>query len=145
MLPGDEPLPEPPLIMDPELANIVLVKRDDMESWLVRQLKLQADLEATKIKVDAKLQDCKRRYKLQLDEISRQKELDIEDLRKRYMDLQWQKDLQERQNKDAMNKQEKYHFEEVKEVEDLFSKKLRQEGEAYLKMEQEGLELRQAF
>jgi actin-related protein len=57
---------------------------------------LQADLDATKIKVEAKLQDCKRRYKLQLAEISKQKELDIEDLRKRYSDLQWQKDLQER-------------------------------------------------
>jgi len=40
ILPGDEPLPEPPLQMDPELCNIVLVKRDDMESWLVRQHKL---------------------------------------------------------------------------------------------------------
>lgn len=82
---------------------------------------------------------------MQLAEISKQKELDIEDLRKRYSDLQWQKDLQERQNKDAMNKLEKYHYEEVKEVEDLFSKKLKQEGDAYLKMEQEGLELRQAY
>ena len=44
-----------------------------------------------------------------------------------------------------MSKLEKYHYEEVKEVEDLFSKKLKQEGDAYLKMEQEGLELRQAF
>jgi hypothetical protein len=44
-----------------------------------------------------------------------------------------------------MSKLEKYHYEEVKEVEDLFSKKLKQEGDAYLRMEQEGLELRQAF
>jgi hypothetical protein len=34
-----------------------------------------------------------------------------------------------------MSKLEKYHYEEVKEVEDLFSKKLKQEGDAYLKME----------
>jgi len=39
--------------------------------------------------------------------------------------LQRQKDLQEQQNKDAMMKLEKYHYEEVKEVEDLFSKKLK--------------------
>lgn len=44
-----------------------------------------------------------------------------------------------------MMKLERYHYEEVKEVEDLFSKKLKSEGDAYLEMEQEGLELRQAY
>lgn len=34
-----------------------------------------------------------------------------------------------------MNKLERYHFEEVKEIEDLFSGKLRAEGDAYLRME----------
>ena len=57
----------------------------------------------------------------------------------------WQKELQERQNNDAMNKLEKYHYEEVKELEDLFTKKLKQEGDAYLKMEQEGLELKKSY
>lgn len=29
-------MPDPPNQMDPELCQIVLVKRDDMEGWLVR-------------------------------------------------------------------------------------------------------------
>ena len=40
LAPGDEPLPDPPIQMDPELCQIVLVKRDDMEGWLKRQQKL---------------------------------------------------------------------------------------------------------
>ena len=40
---------------------------------------------------------------------------------------------------------EHYHYDEVKELEDLYSKKLAQEGNAYLKLEQQGLELKQAY
>ena len=40
---------------------------------------------------------------------------------------------------------EHYHYDEVKELEDLYSKKLAQEGDAYLKLEQQGLELKQAY
>lgn len=42
-------------------------------------------------------------------------------------------------------KLEHYHYDEVKELEDLYSKKLAQEGDAYLKLEQQGLELKQAY
>lgn len=44
-----------------------------------------------------------------------------------------------------MIKLEHYHYEEVKELEDLYSKKLALEGDAYLRLEQEGLELKQAY
>lgn len=40
---------------------------------------------------------------------------------------------------------EHYHYEEVKELEELYSKKLALEGDAYLKLEQKGLELKQAY
>ena len=36
------------------------------------------------------------------------------------------------QNEEAMNKIEKYHYEEVKEIERLFEKKLKQGGDNYL-------------
>ena len=44
-----------------------------------------------------------------------------------------------------MRKIEKYHYEEVKEIERLFEKKLKQEGDGYLQLEQEGLEMRQRY
>ena len=44
-----------------------------------------------------------------------------------------------------MRKIEKYHYEEVKEIEQLFEKKLRQEGDGYLQLEQEGLEMKQRY
>lgn len=53
--------------------------------------------------------------------------MDINDLRQRFEDLTSQKRIQDRQNEEAMKKIEKYHFEEVKEIEKLFEKKLRHE------------------
>jgi hypothetical protein len=44
-----------------------------------------------------------------------------------------------------MRKIEKYHYEEVKEIEGLFEKKLEQEGDGYLQLEQEGLEMKQRY
>jgi hypothetical protein len=41
--------------MDKELANIVLVKKHEMEKWVQRQEKLQYDLDTTKRKVESKL------------------------------------------------------------------------------------------
>jgi len=35
----------------------------------------------------------------------------------------------------ATQKLERYYYEEVKEVEELFTKKLKQEGDAYLRIE----------
>ena len=122
-------------IMDPELANIVLVKQDEMEEWLVKQALLKSELESTKRKVDAKLAEYKQGYQMQFEEIQQQKEMDIQDLKQRYDDLSWQKALQEKQNREAMRKIEKYHYEEVKEIEQLFEKKLRQEGDGYLQLE----------
>ena len=44
-----------------------------------------------------------------------------------------------------MAKIEKYHYAEVKEIQDLFETRLKKEGDGYLKLEQEGLEMRQRF
>lgn len=52
-------------VMDRELANIVLVKKHEMEKWLQRQDKLQYDLGSTKRKVDSKLAECRKRYDMQ--------------------------------------------------------------------------------
>ena len=119
-------------IMDPEMANIVLVKQSEMEDWLEKQKKLKAELDATKRKVQSKLAEYKRGYAEQEEASRRQKDDDIRDLEKRYDDLKEQKSLQQRQNEEAMRKIEKYHYEEVKEIERLFEKKLKQEGDGYL-------------
>ena len=83
---------DPPKLMDPELCDIVLVKRDDMESWLSRQAKLKQDLDQTQQKVVVKLEECKTRYRLQLADIAAQKEVDIKDLQKRFDALDYQKE-----------------------------------------------------
>lgn len=77
-----------------------------------------------------------------METIKQQKEEDIKDLKKRHEALEYQKDKQARQNKNATKKLERYHYEEVQELEDLYKKKLALEGDAYLKLEQQGLENR---
>ena len=49
-----------------------------------------------------KLEECEKRFDRQYKEIEKQKNLDIDDLEKRKLDLEQQKDLQEKQNFDAM-------------------------------------------
>ena len=51
--------------MDHELANIVLVKKCEMEEWQEKQKKLKSELDATKRKVQAKLAEYKKGYKEQ--------------------------------------------------------------------------------
>ena len=80
-------------IMDPELANIVLVKKDEMHEWQEKQSKLKAELDATRRKVQAKLAEYKGGYAEQFEKSERQKDDDIRDLQQRYIDLQEQKDL----------------------------------------------------
>jgi len=45
-------------IVDPELADIVLVKRNEMVEWQQRQKQLKYDLALTKKKVEMKLKEC---------------------------------------------------------------------------------------
>lgn len=40
---------------------------------------------------------------------------------------------------------ESKHFEEVREIEELFERKLRHEANGYLQLEQEGLEMKKAY
>ena len=95
--------------------------------------------------MQAKLNRYKLKYAEQESQNRAQKDEDIRDLKKRYADLLAQKDIQERQNAEAKKKIERYHFEEVREIETLFEKKLRQEGDGYLQLEQEGLEMKQRY
>ena len=75
-----------------------------------KQEGLKTELEGTKRKVDAKLAEYKQGYQMQFEEIQQQKEMDIQDLKQRFEDLSYQKTQQERQNRQAMRKIEKYHF-----------------------------------
>lgn len=80
--------PELKNIMSPELANIVLVKKAEMEEWLEKQKKLKAELDACKRRVQAKLHEYKEGYRAQEDTQKRQKDEDIRDLEQRYFDLE---------------------------------------------------------
>jgi hypothetical protein len=67
-------------IMQPELANIVLVKQEEMEKWFSKQNQLKSELDGTKRKVDAKLDEYREGYNEQYNQIADQKDRDIKDL-----------------------------------------------------------------
>lgn len=89
-------------ILDPELADIVFVKKDQMEEWKHSQQLLKYQLALTKKRIEIKLKDQKKKFKRQFNEIEKQKNLDIKDLQKRFDDLNKQKSLQDKQNFQAM-------------------------------------------
>ena len=66
------------------MANIVLVKRNEVEEWQERYKRLKYDLALKRKKVTLKLDNCKKRFQRQYEEIERQRENDITDLKERY-------------------------------------------------------------
>lgn len=128
-------------IVDEALADIVLVKKHEMEEWQQKQEQLKHDLNVNKKKVEQKLLESKQKYERQYVEIERQKDLDIKDLDKRYEDLKRQKDMQDRQNFEAMKKMELNHLNAVEDLQQVYEKKLYIENSNYLKLEQERLEM----
>jgi hypothetical protein len=74
-------------IMDPDLADIVFVKVNQMEEWRSSQEQLRYQLALTRKKIEIKLMDQKKKFDRQFNEIEKQKQLDIMDLQKRLEDL----------------------------------------------------------
>ena len=75
------------LIVDEELASIVLVKKDEMDEWRKKQEQLKVEMEETNNKVEYKIQDLKFNYQKQMEELEMQKAKEIKNLEKRYEDL----------------------------------------------------------
>ena len=57
--------------MDSELADIVLVKRDEVLDWQQRYKQLKYDLALTRKKVAMKLEECNKRFERQYREIEK--------------------------------------------------------------------------
>lgn len=49
-------------IVDESLADIVLVRKQEMEEWRKKQEKLQTELNINKRKVEMKLRETKQKY-----------------------------------------------------------------------------------
>jgi hypothetical protein len=134
-----------PHVVDEALADIVLVRKQDMEEWRRKQEQLKHELAVNKRKVELKLKETKQKYERQYQEIERQKDLDIRDLEKRYEDLRRQKELQDRQNLEAMKKMEANHLAAVEDLEAVYERKLYVECGSFLKLEQEKLERKKHY
>jgi cilia- and flagella-associated protein 57 len=121
--------------VDESLADIVLVRKQEMEEWRRKQEQLHYELNVNKRKVELKLRETKQKYERQYHEIEKQKDLDIKDLEKRYEDLRRQKELQDHQNQQAMHKMEENHIAAVEDLEAVYERKLNIECGNYLKLE----------
>ena len=132
-------------VVDEALADIVLVKKGEMEEWQRKQEALRQELAMNKRKVEANLAEAKAKYERQYNEIERQKDLDIRDLEKRYEDLKRQKEQQDRQNMEAMRRMEQNHLGAVEELQEVYERKLYVENSNFLKLEQEKLEMKNFY
>ena len=62
LLPVKEDTSKKKAIVDPALANIVLVKRNEVEEWQERYKRLKYDLALKRKKVTLKLDNCRKRF-----------------------------------------------------------------------------------
>ncbi len=133
------------LIVEEALADIVLVKKNEMLEWQRQQEQLQYELKVTQKKVKAKMAETKSKYDRELKNEEQSKDLEIRDLEQRYDDRKTQKVIADKQNYEAMQKMESNHLHEVEDIQGSYEKKLYIESSNYLKLEQEKLEMKNYY
>lgn len=123
------------MVIDDALADVVLVKRDEIESYIVEQKKLQNDLQDLDYKTDFKVQDERRRMEKEKKEMEQRMNQEIGAWARRYEELKIQKSTVEKESTNLFKNVENNHLKAVEELENLYERKLAFENEKYLQLE----------
>mmetsp|Transcript_47631 Transcript_47631/g.34897 ORF Transcript_47631/g.34897 Transcript_47631/m.34897 type:complete len:84 (-) Transcript_47631:533-784(-) len=78
------------LVIDREMASIVLVKKAVMDAWRKRQETLRAEMEEENSKVESNLQKEKQLYQNKIKDMEKKQTEKLNDLNKKYEDLKAQ-------------------------------------------------------
>ncbi|KRW99737.1 WD40-repeat-containing domain [Pseudocohnilembus persalinus] len=132
-------------VVDPGLADVVLVSKDEIEKYLAEQKKLQNDLEDLGNKMEYQTQEEKKEMESRIAEVKEKCQLEIRQAHERYEELKRQKTIIEKESANLRKGMENNHLKGVEELENLYEKKLAYENDKYLKLEQELLEERMKF
>jgi hypothetical protein len=132
-------------VVDKDLAEVVLVKRNEIDLYLNEQKKLKNDYEDLENKMEYQSQEEKKRMEKQVDEMKEKMNLEIQMWSRRYEELKAQKTQIEKESANLLKNMENNHLKAVEELENLYEKKLAFENEKFLQQEQELLEERMKF
>lgn len=120
-----------------QLAEIVLVKKSLMESWRKSQDNLKVKMEEENNKVESSLRNEKYTYEGKIAAMEKAKTDLLNDLNRRYEELQAQEAEQKDENTQTMKKMELNHLQCMEELQSLYEKKLQYENMAYRRLEKE--------
>lgn len=133
------------MIVDKALADIVLVKKADMEEWRKKQEQLRQEMEETSSRVESTIADIKNSFKKQMtdQEIAHKKEK--KNLEERYKILMNEKEAHQHEYNQNIKRMELNHIEMIEELKAIFDKKSSIDNSNYLTLEQQKLEMEQEY
>lgn len=133
------------IIVDEALADIVLVKKTEMEEWRKKQELLRQEMEETSNRVESTIADVKNSFKKQMvdQEISHKREK--KNLEERYKALMNEKAAQEHEYSQNIKRMELSHIEMIEELKAIFDKKSSIDNSNYLTLEQKKIEMEQTY
>lgn len=133
------------LTAEEQLAEIVLVKKSLMESWRKSQDNLKVKMEEENNKVESSLRNEKYAYEGKIAAMEKSKTDLLNDLNRRYEELQAQEAEQKDENTQTMKKMELNHLQCMEELQTLYEKKLQYENLAYRRLEKEKGEMQSEY
>lgn len=132
-------------VVDENLAEVVMVARSEIETYIAEQKKLLNDLQDLDYKTDFKVQDERRRVEKEKKEMETKMNAEIAAWARRYEELKSQKSTVEKESANLFKNVENNHLKSVEELENLYERKLAFENEKYLQLEQQLMEERMKF
>ena len=123
------------MIVDEELAKIVLIRRDEMEEWTKKQEQLKSDMDEMEHKLENTISETRHKYEKQLEEVENSNKKEKKNLEQRYKALMQEKSTQEHENAQNIKKMEMNHLERIEELQSLYDKKIFIENSNFLQQE----------
>lgn len=132
-------------VVDENLAEVVMVARTEIETYIAEQKKLMNDLQDLEYKTAFKVQDETKRMEKKQKKMEEDMNQEIAGWARRYEELKTQKSTVEKESANLFKNVENNHLKAVEELENLYERKLAFENEKYLQLEQQLMEERMKF
>jgi len=110
------------MIVDKALADIVLVKKADMEDWRKKQEQLRHEMEETSARVESTIADVRNKFKKEMTDLEISHKREKKKLEERYKTLMNEKETHEHEFNQNIKKMELNHIEMIEELKAIFDK-----------------------
>jgi hypothetical protein len=133
------------VIVDKTLADIVLVKKADMEEWRKKQELLRQEMEETSARVESTIADVKNKFKKEMTDLEISHKREKKTIEERYKTLMQEKEAHQHEYNQNIKRTELNHIEMIEELKAIFDKKSSIDNSNYLTLEQKMNEMEQGY